>query len=126
MYVATSGAPKKVSPSPVNPASVWISINRRFGNSSRMTVSIWVMRIGQTSIKAPRAARQTAASGGRNTKSVHNRGKPVYGAMLEAALSSHIHREVSNDNRDDTGASRAEGILRRAGLHSASGPADPG
>src|SRR5258707_1014856 len=71
-------------------------------------------------------ASDVQASEARNTKSVHKRGKPVYGPIGRAALSSRIHREVSNDDRDDTGASRAEGILRGAGLYSAPGPADPG
>src|ERR687886_1083672 len=37
------------------------------------------------------------------------------------------HREaLDNDDRDTNGAGRAEGVLRRAGLHSPSGPGDPG
>src|SRR5262245_19306520 len=44
-YASTSGAPKKVSPSPTRPASVWRRTKRMLGNSPSRIVSTLVMRM---------------------------------------------------------------------------------
>ena len=48
-YAATSCAPKKVSPRPTRPASVWRRTKQRLGNSPSWMVSSAVMRIGSRS-----------------------------------------------------------------------------